>query len=420
MSSHSPIQLRPGDPEQGRSALLRLLRIMLVAVIVLVTFWYVLDIGQDTNQLGELDISLAIGWKWVLLFSVTLACGVIAIDVLTPEKKIATLSGIFIGVVVGITASMALSFLIDRLAESYQLEGERIIGAIKMLFGIAVTYLAISIVLQTQDQFRLVIPYVEFSRQLRGVKPMLLDTSILIDGRVLDMARAGAIQAPIILPQCVLDELQALSDSSNKTKRTKGRRGLEIVSKLQREPRLDVTIDDTETPGNSVDQKLLALCAEMPAMLVTTDSGLDRVAGIQGLSTLNLNNLAQSLRPTITPGQILEVDLVRAGEQPTQGVGYLDDGAMVIAENGVNQIGQRVQVRVTSALQTNAGRLIFGRLDGETQSQAPAPEPLQNDAETKTPAQDREPSETEPDASAPSPAPRRRDPRKTSARNPRR
>lgn len=423
MANHSPIRLRPDDPAAGRLALLRLLRISLIAVIVLVSVFYVLDIGQDTGNLGEFDISLAIGWKWVLLFALALAGGVIAIDVLTPEKKIATLSGIFMGVVVGVTASMALSFLMDRLAEAYEIEELRIVGVIKMLLGIATTYLAISIVLQTQDQFRLVIPYVEFSKQMRGVKPMLLDTSILIDGRFLDIARTGAIQTPIILPQFVLDELHSLSDSSDKAKRAKGRRGLDIVSSLQREPRLDVTIDETPAAGKNVDQKLMALCAEMPALLVTTDSGLDRIAGIQGLPVLNLNRLAQSLRPTVTPGQIIEIDLVRAGEQPTQGVGYLEDGAMVIAENGASQIGSRVQLRVTSALQTNAGRLIFGRIDSDANPATPTTtdHELSSPTLASTPpkADDHRSPPPVPSATEP-PAPRRRDSRKASARNPRR
>jgi len=168
-----------------------MLRFVLIAVIILVTFFYVLDIGQNPNQLGELEINLVTGWPWVLLFALTLAFGVIAIDVLTPEKKIATVSGVFFGIVAGVVAAVALSFLLDRVAEVYEISGTRIISTIKILIGIATVYLAVSIVLQTQDQFRLVIPYVEFARKVRGASPLIMDTAALIDGRSSTWPRPG-------------------------------------------------------------------------------------------------------------------------------------------------------------------------------------------------------------------------------------
>ncbi len=429
----------PDEATAGRAALLRLLRFILIIVIVLVALFYVLDIGQNPQQLGDFEIDLVTGWRWVLLFALTLGFGVIAIDVLTPGKKIATVSGVFFGLVVGILASIALSFLVDRLAEAYEIQGERIISTIKILLGIAATYLCMSIVLQTQDQFRLVIPYVEFSKQFRGHKPTLLDTSAIIDGRVLDMGRTGVIQTPILIPHFVLDELHTLSDSSDRLKRARGRRGLEIVSRLQREPRIDLSIDETPAPGAGVDQMLVELASKMPAMIMTTDTGLERVAGIQGVQILNLNDIARSLRSSAQPGETLEIELIRSGEQPKQGVGYLPDGTMVVAEDGADFVGQHVRLTVTSSLQTSAGRLIFGRIGHDHSSpaiadSAPSSEPAEAPATVLPPPTEpvaesgnEQPDSADADSSGPNPSEddpstqaRRRDPRRTSARNPRR
>ncbi len=418
----SPRDWKNEPSAAGRSALLRLLRIVLIAVIILVTFFYVLDVGQDPSDLGELAIGLVTGWPWVLLFALTLAFGVIAIDILTPEKKIATVSGVFFGIVAGVVASIAFSFLIDRLAEAYEIEGLRIVSTIKILLGIGATYLCVSIVLQTQDQFRLVIPYVEFSRQIRGPKLLLLDTSALIDGRILDMVQCAAVQGPIVVPHFVLSELQRLADSGDKLKRARGRRGLDAVTKLQREARVEVKIDETDVPGASVDQMLIELAGMMRAMIVTTDSGLDRVAGIQGMTVLNLNELAQALRPSVVTGEALDVRLVRPGEQSTQAVGYLDDGTMVVAEDGAAHIGETVRLTVASTIQTSAGRMIFARIgaapEGSEEPEPPETPSHSNDGhDEESDAQ----SQTPPNGDAsPSESGRRLDPRRAKARNPRR
>lgn len=436
----------PDSAGEGRTALIRLLRWVLFAVIILVTSFYVLNFEQNAQPLGTKEVGLITGWPWVLLFSLTLAGGVIAIDLLTPEKKIETVSGLFFGIVAGVAASIAFSYLIDRIAEAYEIEGQRIIGTIKILLGIAATYMSISIVLQTQDQFRLVIPYVEFSKQFRGTKPMLLDTSVLIDGRLLELARTGVIQTSLVIPQFVVDELQRLADSSDSLKRSRGRRGLELVARLQREPRLDVLLDQTPLSGGNVDQMLLDLARRMPGMILTTDSGLAQVAGIHGVPVVNLHDLEQALRPSLIPGDSVEVRLVRRGDQPSQGVGYLDDGTMVIAEDGAQHIGRSVQLTIVSSLQTSAGRLLFGRLslglpngarkeaavlpkDPHVPSESPVsflPPPREEcrGEEANPPSDDQAPSgepvqpgDRQGDLLPPT---RRRDSRRSSARNPRR
>jgi uncharacterized protein YacL len=236
-----------------------------------------------------------------------------------------------------------------------------------VLFGVAFCYLGVSIVLQTQDDFRLVIPYVEFAKQTRGVRPLLLDTSVLIDGRFLDAAETGLIQSPIVIPRFVIAELQALADSSERLKRTRGRRGLELVGKMQRSPRLDMSVDETPVPGKSVDQMLVELARQLSGSIVTTDIGLARVGKIHGVTVINLNDVALAMKPSFIPGERLRVAIIKPGEQPDQGVGYLEDGTMIVAENGRAYVGKTVDLVVATSLQTSAGKLIFARIpDGST------------------------------------------------------
>jgi uncharacterized protein YacL len=278
------------------------------------------------------------------------------------------------------------------------------VEAIKVIIGICCVYLTISIVLQTQDDFRLVIPYVEFAKQLRGPKPLLLDTSALIDARIADLAQTGFVQVPLVVPAFVVLELQTLADSSDKLKRAKGRRGLEIVTRLQRTPGLDVTIDQTPMPGKAVDQMLVELARQMPATIVTADAGLMRVANIQSVRVLNLNDVANALKPALIVGSSLVITIVKPGEQAGQGVGYLDDGTMIVVSDAGAYVGAELRVEVTSALQTSAGRLIFARPADVAGNEAPsqdldepaqAPEPAASAAESA-------PSDAEADqASAP-------------------
>jgi uncharacterized protein YacL len=239
------------------------------------------------------------------------------------------------------------------------------IQSIKIIVGICLGYLGVVTVLQTQDDFRLVIPYIEFAKQIRGVRPILLDSSALIDGRIADIASTRFIQAPLIVPQFVVRELQTLADSADTMKRTKGRRGLDMITKLQRQATVDVSIDETPVAQNAVDQMLVDLARAMPAMILTTDVALARVAGIQGALALNLNDLANAAKINLAPGEMLNVKVLREGEQAGQGVGYMPDGTMIVLEDGEEFIGRQVEAVVTSSLQTSAGRLIFARIGAE-------------------------------------------------------
>jgi uncharacterized protein YacL len=199
-----------------------------------------------------------------------------------------------------------------------------------------------------------------------GDDAALVDTSAIIDGRLLDVADAGFLHGRLLVPRFVLDELQGIADAADDTRRRRGRRGLETLDALRRDPRVRVTVVDDEVPEfDAVDAKLVALARRLPADLVTTDSNLQRVAEVQGVRCRNLNRLAAGLRPAIVPGEVLNLPISREGKEPGQGVGFLDDGTMVVVGDAAGYVGRDVAVRVTSNVQTSVGRLLFASvIDG--------------------------------------------------------
>jgi uncharacterized protein YacL len=357
-----PRQPSPYELEQRRrSLLLRGIRVAFLVLFLAVTFLSILNVSPGS---AGADIQRAIWWPFTLGIAVAMASMVLAVDYFTQRKRVSTLFSIFVGMLAALLATVAIGFIIDVIVKSYDIQAaDTLVATIKVLLGISLSYLGVTTVLQTQDDFRLVIPYVEFSKQMRGVRPLVLDTSALIDGRIADIASTNFLLAPIVIPQFVLTELQTLADSADGLKRTKGRRGLDVVTRLQRAPRIDLSIDESLVPGKAVDQMLIEFARHHSATIVTTDTGLARVANIQGLTILNLNDLANALKPALVPGERLSLKLIRAGGQAGQAVGFLPDGTMVVAENGFASIGQTVELTVTSSMQTSAGRLIFGRMD---------------------------------------------------------
>jgi len=349
--------------------------------------------------------------RWyVMVIVATVLFGIaMAVDLLAPRKKISTITGILVGILAGMIATLALGWVLDLVLESWVPESEALkalkpaVNSLKVILGITLCYIGVSTVLQTQDDFRLMIPYVEFAKQVRGVRAVLMDTSVLIDGRIVDIASTGFIQSALVIPRCVIAELQLMADSSEPMTRTKGRRGLDIITRLQRAPRLDLTIDETPVTSKAVDQALVELGRAMSAIIMTLDVGLARVANIQNVPVINLNELANALKSSLLPGEAVTIKLVRQGEQHTQGVGYLPDGTMVVAEDGGGRIGDTVTMTVTSSLQTSAGRLIFARIGTASPEFAPpeatatAPSPA---SPAPTPPAAAAHVETEPPASA--------------------
>ena len=194
----------------------------------------------------------------------------------------------------------------------------------------------------------------------------ILDTSVIIDGRVADICETDFLEGPLIIPQFVLQELQHIADSADNLKRARGRRGLDILNRMQKGDIVEVKVVDEDYPDiKEVDAKLIALAREMNAKIVTNDFNLNKVAQLQGVPVLNINQLANALKPMVLPGEVLHLQIMREGKEQGQGVAYLDDGTMVVVENASRHLGQEVEASVTSILQTTAGRMIFTTLKEE-------------------------------------------------------
>lgn len=335
--------------------ILLLLRGLFIVMVAAVAALYTISLYQEQEFAW---------WHGIIALVVSLCIGglVIAADRMTPRKKLSAISGVFLGLIVGMLATYALSFLVDFVGVAFPGVSEMLLDGVIVLIGVVCVYGAISLVLQTKDDFRFVIPYVEFAKQIRGSRPMLLDTSAIIDGRIYDIALTNILQGLVVIPRFVLNELQAIADSADKLKRMRGRRGLDIVGKLQGSSVLDVSIEDADAQGATVDQKLVAMAHDLHARVVTTDYNLMKVAELRGVEVVNINQLAEAMRPAVLPGEMMSVRIVKPGESAGQGVGYLEDGTMVVVEQARDRIGQDVTLTVTSALQTSAGRMVFGKL----------------------------------------------------------
>jgi uncharacterized protein YacL len=200
----------------------------------------------------------------------------------------------------------------------------------------------------------------------RKLAAKLIDTSVIVDGRILEIVESGFLEGPLVLPRFVLRELHLIADSVDAMKRTRGRRGLDVLAKLQELMPLDI-VDQDYADLSGVDAKLVRMARERGAKLVTNDYNLNRVAQVEGVPVLNINELAGAVKPVVLPGEELHVTIVRDGKESHQGVGYLDDGTMIVVENARRLIGEDADVQVTSVLQTVAGRMIFAKLKPKQQ-----------------------------------------------------
>lgn len=348
--------------------LLYVIRALFVVIIVAFLFVSIFITPTDLTDIKPLYYRVFVGAGVAVI--------VIAIDWLTPKKSLNALAGVFFGLLVGMLISLVMAPVIDMINNLYFQMDPEALQVSKWIMGVCVCYLVISLVIRTKDDVRFVIPYVEFSRQTKGLRPLVLDTSVIIDGRVADIAQTKLFDAPLIVPRFILNELQLIADSANKIKRNRGRRGLDMLNKLRSSSAVEVEIDDTPPPGvdirASVDQKLVAFSKNCDGRLVTNDYNLNKVAQLRGVDVININDLANALKTLVLPGEPMEVKIIRAGEDAQQGVGYLEDGTMVVVEDARDRIGQTIALAVTSVHQTSAGRMIFGKYE-KTVSSAKGP-----------------------------------------------
>ncbi len=341
---------------------LHVLRALFVLLMAAVGWFYLGHSGQARTESSWLSLPI----------SLTLGVLFVCIDILAPRRKLAIFAGSFFGLLVGIAIAFALSFAVKLLVDEWaavtnhpMTDTGEVVKFVNLVLGIICCYLAISFILQTKDDFRFIIPYVEFSKQTKGSRPILLDTSVLIDGRISDIAATGIFDSQLIVPRFVLDELQAVADSADKLKRNRGRRGLDVLTHL-RASRVDIILYDPRSEvaegQGGVDQKLMHLAKDLRARVLTNDYNLNKVAQLNGVDVINVNDLSNALKPVVLPGEKMVVAIVRAGEEPGQGVGFLADGTMVVVEQARQYEKQEVEFTVTRALQTSAGRMVFGRL----------------------------------------------------------
>jgi uncharacterized protein YacL len=308
---------------------------------------------------------------------ILVAVGVLALgglvlftDLRDKQKHITTVSAVYLGLLLGLLLGWLLSLALEPLLVYAFQHRPQAVQVSRVLVTLVCCYVTITTLLQTKDEFRFIIPYVEFSKQVKGGRPLVLDTSVIIDGRIADVCDTRLIDTKLLVPRFVLQELQAIADSSDKLKRGRGRRGLDVLKRLQTNPKIELELHDANVPELrtteriKVDERLVILAKALGARVVTNDVNLNKVAQLQGVDVINLNELAIAMRTVALPGELMTVKLVKAGDQLGQAVGYLEDGTMVVVEQGRPLIGQDVTVVVTSVYPTPAGRMIFGRPDG--------------------------------------------------------
>jgi uncharacterized protein YacL len=221
-----------------------------------------------------------------------------------------------------------------------------------------------------RDEFSLVIPYVRFTRETMEHEPVVLDSSVIIDGRIAELCATGFLSRSLIVPRFVLSELQALADSREPLKRERGRRGLGVLNELQNSREIELTIHESESGEGAVDERLVRTAKLLQARLLTNDNALSQVARLQQVPALNLNDLARALRPSLAAGDELDLQLVKEGREPHQAVGYLPDGTMIVVNHARPRLGATAKIVVSSALQTGGGRLVFAELKAGAENSA--------------------------------------------------
>ncbi len=308
----------------------------------------------------------ALGGKWYLsaqaisaAAGLLIALGIIFFELRIRQATLKTLIGAAIGSTLGIIGSTLIGFLITAQHWDHPLK-----SFVTLTVTLFMAYVGLLVGAAKGD-------YLDLSAlggilSDRGSKQLfkILDTSVIIDGRVADIAETGFLGGIILIPQFVLRELQQIADSSDSAKRNRGRRGLDILQRIQKNHNLEVQIYDTDFPQlKEVDLKLIELGKQLQAPIVTNDFNLNKVAHLRGVEVLNINELANALKPVVLPGETMRVFILKEGKEYNQGVAYLDDGTMVVVDNARRLIGKNVDIVVTSVLQTTAGKMIFGRAD---------------------------------------------------------
>jgi uncharacterized protein YacL len=342
-----------------------IVRVLFVGILV-ITGYLLNPLAQTTH----IDVSRGTRQLLSALVGGIIAAFIIAFEMRARKASLKTLIGAAVGSILGIIGA----YLIGMLISSQDIN--TVPGEMKVFLTIALAffmgYIGLMVGAAKGD-------YLDLSA-LGGIfsdKPLkrdnkILDTSVIIDGRIADVSETGFLGGTLIIPQFILTELQQVADSADSSKRQRGRRGLDMLQRLRNNSKLDVQILETDFPNvKEVDLKLIELGKQLDAVIVTNDFNLNKVAQLRGVQVLNINELANALKPVVLPGEAMRVFVLKEGKEYNQGVAYLDDGTMVVVDNARRLIGKTADIAVTSVLQTTAGKMIFGRLWEDGKSEHP-------------------------------------------------
>jgi uncharacterized protein YacL len=320
--------------------------------VLFVTFCAAIGANISSALVGSLWLGLILGTVFGLL--------VVLIDRLLKGVSLRLFSSATFGLLLGlIFANLLMASDLLR----YQPETTQ--WAVRLIVYATFAYLGMMLAMRSsRDEFSLIIPYVRFARETTQHEPLVLDSNVIIDGRIVDLCETGFLSRSLIVPRFVLDELQTLADSRDPIKRERGRRGLEILNGFQRSREIELSIHETsgDDAGLGVDARLVRTAKVLKAGLLTNDHALSQVARLQQVPVLNLTDLVRALRPNVVTGDEIELNLIKEGREPHQAVGYLPDGTMIVVNHGRPYVGKTARVIISSALQTSAGRLIFAEL----------------------------------------------------------
>jgi uncharacterized protein YacL len=298
---------------------------------------------------------------WIFKFIAGIIGLLIALIVIKIEQDIRKLSSKVIvggvaGLIIGLLIALIFSFGLNFVSKIR--ENEQAVPWIYLLITGIFSYLGLFLGSKKVEEFKL-----HGADSKIGPDYRILDTSVIIEGRIADICDSGFIEGNLIVPRFVLNELQLVADSSDSMKRLRGRRGLDVLNHMQKSSSINIEINEQDFPKiKGVDGKLVALAKQLGAKLLTNDYNLNKVAELQGVRVLNINELANAMKPVVLPGEQMTVKIIREGKEMGQGVAYLDDGTMIIVDNAQKMLNMNVKVTVTSVLQTTAGRMIFSEL----------------------------------------------------------
>ncbi len=297
-----------------------------------------------------------------VVFGFILSLIIIALDIKVRKLPVKVLASSLIGFLVGVALASLINSLLGGMGFPFM---ANYFVRLSLLGGLG--YLGLVVGARKGEWLDLKHIRAAFKEEGALERYKVLDTSVIIDGRIADVCETGFIDGTLVVPQFILRELQRVADSSNSLKRNRGRRGLDILQKIKKQPHINVQISELDFPNiKEVDLKLLEVCKHLGGKIITNDFNLNKVAQLRGIEVLNINELANALKPVVLPGEMMSVFVIKEGKEPTQGVAYLDDGTMVVVDNARKVIGKTIKVVVTSVLQTTAGKMIFGKYEYET------------------------------------------------------